>query len=94
MWETRNRLLLEQLEQLAERLSGEESTESAEVDEQILRLLAGVIMLLRQHWVNRRSQCKRCGPFWWFWRRQPQCAVYRSLDFAMRQPLHWVRWQL
>ncbi len=31
---------------------------------------------------------------WWFWHRQPQCTVYRSLDFAMRQPLSWVRWQL
>lgn len=97
VWETRNRLLLEQLEQLAERLSDEESIESIEVDEQILRLLVGVIILLRQHCVNKRNQCKHCGPMrgaWWLWHRQSQCTVYRSLDFAMRQPLRWVRWQL
>jgi hypothetical protein len=97
VWETRNRLLWEHLEQLTERLRGKEPIEPAEIREQTVRLLAGVVMLLRQHHVNKRGQCKYCGWTRWawrFWRRRPQCTVYRSVDFAMRQPLRWVRWQL
>ncbi len=47
-------------------------------------------MLLRQHRVNKRGRCEYCGWTRWtwrFWRRRPQCMVYLSLDFAVRQPL-------
>lgn len=93
VWGIRDRLLLEQLERLTETLSSEESIELAEVEEQTLRLLAGVVMLLRRHRVNKRGQCKHCGWMrwaWWSWYRRPRCTVYRSIDFAMSQPLHWV----
>jgi hypothetical protein len=59
-----------------------------------VRLLTGVIMLLRQHQLNKRGQCKYCGWRWRLWHRQPQCTVYRSVDFAMRQPLDVVRSRL
>lgn len=97
VWQTRNRLLVKQLEHLMEMLSGEESIEPAEIGEQTVRLLAGVVMLLRQHRADKRGRCGYCGRARWawrFWYRRPQCTVYRSVDFAMRQPLHWVRWQL
>jgi hypothetical protein len=97
VWETRNRLLREELEQMMERLRSKESIESAEIREQTVQLLAGVVMLLRQHHVNKRGQCKYCGWTRWawrFWRRRPQCTVYRSVYFAMKQPLHWVRRQV
>jgi hypothetical protein len=97
VWKTRNRLLLEQLEQLTERLRGEATVEPAEIEEQAVRLLASVVMLLRQHHTNKRGQCKYCGWTRWarrFWHRRPRCTVYRSVDFAMRQPLRWVWWQL
>ncbi len=45
VWE-RNQLLLDQLEQLVGRLSAGEPMEPAEVDEQMLRLLTGVIMMV------------------------------------------------
>ena len=90
VWETRYRLLLEQFEQLADQLSDNKPEEPTALEEQTLRLLAAAITLLRQHRVNKRGQCNYCGwSGWWArlpWRR-PQCTVYRSLDFAMRQPL-------
>jgi hypothetical protein len=58
----------------------------------MVRLLTGVVMLLRQHCVNTQGQCAYCGRRWRFWQKQPQCTVYRCLDFAMRQPLNMV-WQ-
>lgn len=97
IWETRNLLLLEQLECLTEKLGGEEPMEPTEVEEQAVRLLASAVMLLRLHRVNKRGQCKYCGWTRWawrFWYRRPRCTVRMSLDFAMRQPLHWVWWQL
>jgi hypothetical protein len=35
---------------------------------EMVRLLAGVVMLLRQHRVNKRGQCNYCGWTWWTWR--------------------------
>jgi hypothetical protein len=90
VWETRYRLLLEQFEQLANQLSDDKPEEPTALEEQALRLLAAAITLLRQHQVNKRGQCNYCGWSSWtrlFWRRRPQCSVYRSLDFAMRQHL-------
>jgi hypothetical protein len=39
------------------RLSSVEPLEPAELTEQAVRLLTGVVMLLRQHRVNKRGQC-------------------------------------
>ena len=97
MQEVRHRLLCEQLEQWVERLSGDESIESEIVKELAVRLLAMAAMLLRQHAVSKRGQCKSCGwtrREWGFWRGRPRCSVYVALDFAMRQGLDVVWWQL
>jgi hypothetical protein len=95
VWQTRYRLLLEQLEALASQLSGEEPITQPVLQDQTVRLLAGVVMLLRQHQVNKRGQCKYCGwtrRTWRLLRRRPQCTVYLALDFAMNQSLDLV-WQ-
>jgi hypothetical protein len=87
VWETRYRLLSERLEQLADRLTTEQPIATADLEEQTVRLLAAVVMLLRQHKLNKRGQCRFCTAprRWRLWQRRPQCTVYRSLDFAMRQ---------
>ena len=90
VWETRYRLLLEQLESLANQVSGQEPIAHAVPSDQIVRVLTGVVMLLRQHRVNTQGKCHYCGRRWQFWQKQPQCTVYRCLDFALRQPLHVV----
>jgi hypothetical protein len=87
VWQTRYRLLLEQLEELADQLSGEEPITQPVLEDQTVRLLAGVLMLLRQHQLNGQGQCKYCGWRWRLWHGHPLCTVYRSVDFAMRQPL-------
>jgi hypothetical protein len=98
VWETRYRLLLERLEQLADRLTTEQPITTADLEEQTVRLLAAVVMLLRQHKLNKRGQCRFCTAprRWQFWHRRPQCTVYRSLDFVMRQRLDavWSRLQV
>jgi hypothetical protein len=88
--ETRNRLLLEYFEKLADQCRDKKSITPAELEEQILRLLTGVVMLLRLHEVNKQGQCRVCGwprRTWRLWHRRPRCTVYRSLDFTMKQPL-------
>lgn len=97
VWEFQDRLLLEQLELFVARLDGEEQIEPPEIREHAVRLLAGVLMLLRQHRVNKRGQCQYCGwtrRAWRFWRRRPRCTVYRALAFAFGQRLDVVWWQL
>jgi hypothetical protein len=94
VWQTRYRLLLEQLEALADELSSEEPITQPVLRDQTVRLLAGVVVLLRQHDINKRGQCKYCGWRWRFWYTQPQCAVYRCVDFTMRQPLDVVQRRL
>jgi hypothetical protein len=85
-------MLLEQLEELSGKLRSEEQVEPAALEEQTVRLLAGMVTLLKQHNVNKRGQCQYCcGRTWRWWRRRPQCTVYVSLDFAIRQPLDMVR---
>jgi hypothetical protein len=97
VWETRCRLLLERLEALANQLGNEEPKIAPMVlEEYTVRLLAGVVMLLRQHRVNRRGQCRYCGwtmRTWRLWHSRPQCTVYLVLDFAMGQPLDLI-WRL
>jgi hypothetical protein len=92
LWDTRYRLLREQLASLADRLVADTGAPTVAV-----RLLAACAMLLRQHQVNNRGQCKLCGWSRWrwrFWRRRPPCTVYRSLVFAMSHGLDEVWWQL
>jgi hypothetical protein len=93
VWETRYHLLIETLENTVERLRDEKAHTPAEPTEQTVRVVVGVLMLLRQHRVNKRGQCRYCGWtrwYWRVWRRQPQCTVFRSLDFVVRQPVELV----
>lgn len=97
VWETRYRLVLERLEEIADQLRGEEQISSIVLEEQMVRLLAGVVMLLRQHRVNKRGQCRYCNWATWAWRfgrRRPQCTAYRALAFVLDQRLDIVWWQL
>lgn len=97
VWQTRHRLLLEWLEELVDWLSGEDPVEQAVVQEQTVRLLMGAARLLREHEVNKRGQCNRCGRTRWtwrFWRRRRQCTVHSVLSFAAAQRLDAVWWQL
>jgi hypothetical protein len=97
VWETRCRVLLERLEALAHKYRQEEPTAPTILEEHTVRLLVGVIMLLRQHRVNKWGQCRHCAWMrrtWRLWYRRPQCTVYLGLDFAMSQPLDLVWGQL
>lgn len=97
VWETRHRLLLEQCEALVDWLSGNEPIAQHLLEEQTVRLLMGVAGLLRQHQVSKRGRCAYCGWARWgwrFWRRRPQCTVFRIVDLAMGQGLDVVWWQL
>lgn len=97
VWQAQRRLLLELLEAFARRLSGEEKVPPEVVEEQAVRLLAGMLMLLRQHKINKRGQCRFCGwsgKIWHFWRRRPRCTVYRNLNFVMNQSYDGVWWRL
>jgi hypothetical protein len=78
IWETRRRLLMEQLEELANQLSSEEQVAETVVEDQAVRLLTAMFMSLRHHKVNKRGQCHVCSRpirMWWFWRRRPQCTL-------------------
>lgn len=90
VWEIRNRLILAYLEKLAHQLRSKEPVELTRIEEQTVRLLAALIMLLRQHRVNKRGQCRYCSwriKTWRFGHRRPQCTVYRDLNFALYQHL-------
>lgn len=90
VWQTRHRLMLERLEELADQIRGKEPIVPTALEEQTVRLLAGAVMLLRQHEVNKRGQCRYCGwtiRTWRLWHRRPQCTVYRVLSFALGQRL-------
>jgi hypothetical protein len=97
VWQTRCHVILEQLEALAHQLRKEQQIPPTALEEQTVRLVVGVIMVLRQHRVNKLGQCKYCAwtsRTWSFWHRRPQCTVYLSLDFTMSQPLDLVWGQL
>jgi hypothetical protein len=61
VWGTRYRLLLEELEELAKKVSDGKPIAPELLEELVMRLLTSVVMLLRQHAVNKRGQCKFCG---------------------------------
>ncbi len=97
LWETQERLAWERLNELAEALSGEKSIAQTVLEEQTVRLLATVLMLLRQHHINKRGQCRFCGATRWtwrFWHQRRRCTVHRALDHAMRESLDVVWWQV
>jgi hypothetical protein len=95
--EMKHRLWTDQLAQWVEKLSDEKPIEPEALTELTVRLLATAVMVLRQHGVNKRGQCRLCTPslrmlrFWW---RRPPCTVCRAFDFAMGQPWDVVWWQL
>ena len=93
-WQVRHRLLIQQCEKLANQLSGKEDPGRILFEEQAVRLLTGVVMVLRQHKLNKRGQCRACAAPGRFWLRRPRCAVYRDLSFAMSQGIVFVWWQL
>ena len=97
VWETRHRLLVEQLEQWIEWLSGEEEREPAAVEELAVRLLTGTVHLLKQHEVNQRGQCRFCGWTKWrwrLWRPRRRCTVFQAVDRAMTEGIEVVWWDL
>lgn len=97
VWGTRHRVLCEQLEEPAKRLGGGKPMAPEVLEELVVRLLTPAVMLLRNHVVNKRGQCKFCGWTRWrwrVWRRRRRCTVFRALDLAMRQRLDVAWWQL
>ena len=97
VWQTRCRVLLEQLEALGYQLRQNQPGLLTVHEEHTARLLVGVVMLLRQHRVNKYGQCRYCAwtsRTWTLRHRRPQCTVYLTLDFAMSQPLDLVWEQL
>jgi hypothetical protein len=94
VWETRYRLLMETLENIVAGLGDTApGTSSPESNNQTVRVIVGVLTLLKQHRVNKRGQCRYCGWtrwYWRLWRARPQCTVVRSLDFVLRQPVELV----
>ncbi len=97
IWETRSRLFMEELEKLAEWLSGDAPRTPAALEEQTVRLLAMILMLLQQHQVNKRGQCQFCDWTRWtwrLWRRRRRCTVHQELDLGMGQSLDVVWWRL
>ena len=97
LWETQERLAWERLEELADALSGENPIAPAVFEERTVRLLATVLILLRQHHINKRGQCRFCGVTRWtwrFWHRRRRCTVHRALGYALRENLDVVWWQV
>jgi len=67
------------------------------LDERIVQLLATVLILLRQHHVNQRGQCRFCGATRWawrFWHRRRRCTVHAALDHTLGQGLDVLWWTL
>ncbi|MGH3797163.1 MAG: hypothetical protein ACRDSP_20005 [Pseudonocardiaceae bacterium] len=96
-WGIRYRLLLEQIETLADELGSDQPPASAKVTEHTVRLLTFTAILLRQHHINMQGQCRFCGWSrlkWRFWHRRPRCTVFRALVFVMSEGLDVVWWQL
>lgn len=96
-WETQERLTWERFEKLTEALSGENPLAPEVLEEQTVRLLATVLILLRQHHINKRGQCRFCGATRWtrrFWNRRRRCTVHQALHYALRESLDVVWWHV
>lgn len=90
--ETRDRLLFEHLERLATHLRADELLTPDQLEEQVLRLLTGGLILLKQHKTNKRGQCRYCGWTWWTWQLWLllTCGVGLA-DVSLREPFGpWV----
>jgi hypothetical protein len=86
--ETRYRQLQAELKEFTDQLSGTKEISPAKTKNQIIQTLTVVNLLLRQHQINKRGQCKFCSRprwRWMFWSRRPPCTVYRTASFVMRQ---------
>lgn len=97
VWKTRHRLLVEGLEEWVDWLGGDDPIEPVVVEEQALRLLSAAVVLLEQHEVNKRGQCRFCGWTRWkwrVWRRRRRCTVFKAIDRAMTQGLDVVWWEM
>lgn len=95
--EVRWRLLIERIEALTDVLSRDEQRDLPEVEEQAVRLVAAAALLLNQHAVNKKGQCKFCG---WtrrvrrMWRKRPRCTVYQVFSRTLDHELAVVWWEL
>lgn len=90
-------LFREELKELADRLSGKKVISPTVTEDQVVQLLAVVAILLGQHHVNKRGQCKSCRSSRWkwrFWNRRSPCSVYRTVSFVMGQGRDEVWWRL
>lgn len=95
VWETRYRVLRQQVEQLANELRNTQAPVALE--EHAVRLLTFAITLLGQHQVNKRGRCRFCRwsrRTWRFWHLRPHCIVCRDLEFALGQNVDVVWWRL
>lgn len=93
----RYRQISEQLEDLADGLSGAKRMAPTVLEERTVQLLVTVLMLLRQHHINTRGQCRFCDRTRWTWRlraRRRRCTVYAALDYAMGQSLDVAWWKV
>lgn len=82
VWETQHRLWGERLKRLLEY-----------EDEEVVRLAAVGWVLLAQHRVNTRGQCRVCCRAWtgWWPKRRRTCAVHSVFMVGMDQPVWIVR---
>lgn len=97
VWQTRHRLFAERLHDLAEWLGDGGPRDPAVLDEELARLLAVALALLRQHQVNKRGQCQFCNWTRWsrrFWCRRRRCTVHQAMDLGLGQTLDFVWWHL
>jgi hypothetical protein len=91
--ETQHRLWAEQLGSLLDGKHGSRELTT----EQTRRLMIAAYVVLRQHQVGKRGQCRlccRCRSWWWA-RRRRTCTVYLTFEVAMNQPidivLEWLK---
>jgi hypothetical protein len=87
---------LQVLNELADRLSVKQILSPEATNDHIVQVIAVVAILIHQHQVDKRGQCRLCvRPGWWkFWSRRPLCRVYRTTSFIMSQGLDTAWWQL
>lgn len=97
VWQTRHRLLLERFDDAVDQFCGQVRAEPELVEEQAVRLVAATVLLLQQHRLNNRGQCRFCGwtqRKWRMWRPRPRCTVFQTVDHTMSQGLEVVWWEL
>ena len=84
--ETQHRLWAEQLKVL---LHGKHGSRELTA-EQTRRLMIAAYVVLQEHQVNKRGQCRYCWrSTWWPWRRKT-CTVHLTFMVAMKQPIELV----